>query len=85
MTPEIAKQLGLADERGVVVTSVQSGSLADQAGISQGDLVIAVENHPIHSVADFQAAFRDRDLSRGVRLQLKRESVKRFVFLRGSA
>lgn len=84
MTPEIAKQLGLADERGAVVTSVQSGSLADQAGISPGDLVIAVDNHPVHSATDFQAAFRDRDLSRGVRLQLKREGVKRFVFLRGS-
>src|SRR5262245_6826499 len=37
VTPEIASQLGLEDAAGVVVTAVQPGSAAEEAGIRRGD------------------------------------------------
>ncbi len=39
LTPELAQQLGYENAKGVVVTAVESGSLAARAGIRRGDLI----------------------------------------------
>jgi serine protease Do len=83
LTPETRQQLGLeADETGVVVTGVQRGSLAHNEGIRKGDLIVAIGNSSIDNLADFRAALKDADLDAGIRMQLKREGVRRFVFLK---
>jgi Do/DeqQ family serine protease len=41
---EAAKQLGITDNRGVVVTQVQPGSAADRAGVIKGDVIIALND-----------------------------------------
>jgi serine protease Do len=39
LTPEIARDLGLKQESGVVVTGVEPGSAAADAGIQTGDVI----------------------------------------------
>jgi serine protease Do len=53
VTPEIAKGLGLKKETGVVVTRVEPGSPADNAGIQAGDVVHEVNRKPVKNVEDF--------------------------------
>jgi serine protease Do len=53
LTPEIAKGLGLKKETGVVVTQVEPGSPAENAGIQTGDLIREVNRKPVKDVADF--------------------------------
>ncbi len=45
---------------GVIITEVQPGSPADDAELKPGQIVIAVEDQPIRSPADFTKAVRDR-------------------------
>jgi serine protease Do len=53
LTPEIAKGLGLKKDTGVVVTGVEPGSAAANAGIQTGDVIREVNRKPIKDVNDF--------------------------------
>jgi serine protease Do len=53
LTPEIARDLGLKQESGVVVTSVEPGSAAADAGIQTGDVIREVNRKPVKDVEDF--------------------------------
>ena len=53
LTPEIAKDLGLKKETGVVVTRVEPGSPAADAGIQTGDVIREVNRKPVKDVEDF--------------------------------
>jgi Do/DeqQ family serine protease len=57
LTPELASRLGFeANEQGLVVTRVESGSSAAEAGIAQGDLIQEVNRQSVRTAADFSAA-----------------------------
>jgi Do/DeqQ family serine protease len=43
MTPDLAKSLGLDAVRGALVSAVQPGSAADDAGIERGDVIVAID------------------------------------------
>jgi len=53
LTSEIAKGLGLKKETGVVVTRVEPGSPAENAGIQTGDVIREVNRKPVKDVEDF--------------------------------
>ena len=53
LTPEIAQGLGLKKSGGVVVTQVESGSPADEAGIQTGDVIREVNRKPVKDADDF--------------------------------
>ncbi len=53
LTPEIARDLGLKRETGVVVTSVEPGSSAADAGIRTGDVIQEVNRKSVKDVEDF--------------------------------
>jgi serine protease Do len=83
LTSELRQQLALkAQDTGVVVTRVAPGSLASAAGIQQGDLIVAIGESKIENLKRFRSALDAIDLDEGVRMQLKREGVRRFVFLK---
>ena len=82
LTPDLASRLGLdADEQGVVVTGVEPASLADRAGIQVKDVIIDVGGEHVTDLGSFHDAMAQQDLSRGVRIQVKTEGLKRFIFL----
>jgi serine protease Do len=59
LTPQTSRQLGLpASISGVVVTDVQDGSRADDAGLRPGDLIQQVNRQAINTAADFERAMK---------------------------
>jgi serine protease Do len=56
LTPEIARNLGMSETKGVVVTNVEDGSPADEAGVQRGDVVLEVNQKKIQTVQDYRAA-----------------------------
>ncbi len=54
LTPEIARQLRLDFEEGVIVTRVEQGSLAHQAGMKPRDVILEVNRTKISSVKEFK-------------------------------
>lgn len=63
--PAVAKKMrravGLEEEPGVLVVRVRSGSAAEVAGLSRGDLITAAADAPVHSVGDLERAVRAAD------------------------
>ena len=54
LKPETARQLGFSeDEKGLLVTHVQSDSKGETAGIEQGDLVKEINHKPVNSLKDY--------------------------------
>lgn len=83
LTPGLRNQFKIpTDEKGLIVSDVEQGSAAAKAGIRSGDLLLAIGNQTVESVKDYEKASRGLDISKGVRLQIKRDGFRRFVFLR---
>src|SRR3989339_1812218 len=57
ITPEIAQRFEIADTKGVVVTGVEDGSPAEDAGFNQGDIIRAIvrqnKRDPVTNAAEF--------------------------------
>ena len=79
LTPELAKQLGVQSDKGVVVTEVKPDSPAAQAGLAPGDVIREVNRMPVQGLQDVE-----RGLARGqdpaqVLLRVEREGSQRYV------
>jgi len=58
ITPQLGDFFGVKNGNGVLVRSVNKGSHADKAGFRAGDVVVKVNNKPVHDTSDFTQALR---------------------------
>src|SRR5262249_36278127 len=59
MTPEIARELGVArNTHGVVVESVNPNGRAADADLRAGDIIVEVNRQPVNGVDELRAAVR---------------------------
>ena len=59
LTPDIAESLGLSgDIKGVVVSGVEPGSAADEAGMHRGDVILEVNREPVKDLASYRKALK---------------------------
>ncbi len=56
VTPEIAKEFGLADSSGALVAGVAQGSSAERAGVKTGDIITSINGTPMHSAGELRNA-----------------------------
>jgi serine protease Do len=63
VTPEIAAELGMKKAEGVVVTNVEPGGMAAEAGIQRGDVILEVDRNPVNSLKEFSEALKKADKS----------------------
>lgn len=72
LTPELASQLGVRAERGVVVRGVVRGSPAEAAGLEPGDVVVAWDDEPISDPTEFTLRAAQAEIGTKVRLRVLR-------------
>jgi serine protease Do len=72
LTPALAQQFSLRDNKGVVVVRVESGSPAADAGIRAGDLILEVNGEVASSLKEYREAVA----------KMKKGSVARFLVKR---
>ena len=61
---------------GSIISNVQSGSPAQEAGIVTGDIVLAVDGEPVNGQAGLVAAIRDRSPGDSVSIELVRNGER---------
>ncbi len=54
LTPELASSFGVSDTKGVLVANVLKGGPAGQAGIRQGDLILAYQGKSLNNPDEFR-------------------------------
>lgn len=81
ITKDMARQLGLSNIGGVIVTSVEDGSPADNVGIQQNDIILQVNKIKIASLKQYTAEMAKAAEKKSVVLLVKRGSSNFFVGL----
>jgi serine protease Do len=83
---DIAKQLGVKASEGVVITSVASGSPADEAGLEPGMVIAEVNRTKVNSPNDFAKSLEEGQAKSGdgVLLLVRSDRGSRFVVLKSN-
>jgi len=82
LTPQIAESLGLEKAEGVVVSAVEPGSAADEAGIRRGDVILEVDRKPIRSIDEYKKSLAGTRKGKGVLLLVRRGESTLFLALK---
>ena len=76
LSQDLAQSLGLAGTSGAVVGSTITGSPAAQAGLQQGDVIIAYDRTPIEDYRHVQRLVAETRVGKSVTLQIVRKKQK---------
>ena len=79
VTPDIAKQFGLADSAGALVSGVVQGSAAERAGIKTGDIITSINGSPLRSAAELRNTVGMLRVGDRVEIGLLRDGKPRLV------
>ncbi len=82
VTPEIAESLGLERAEGLVVTDVEPGSAADEAGLREGDVITQVNRRPVKTLADYNREMALSQKDKSVLLLVRRGEGSLFLALK---
>jgi serine protease Do len=82
LTPQMAESLGLERVEGVVVTAVEPGSAAEEAGIRRGDIIVEVDRKAVRSIDDYKKAVAGVRKGRGVLFLVRRGDSTLFLALK---
>jgi serine protease Do len=82
LTNELAAQLGYKGEKGVVITSVEPGSPADDAGLKTGMLIEQVNQQPVTNVDEFQAEIQKETKTGSVLLLIRYKNYTEYVIIK---
>jgi serine protease Do len=86
LTPEIAESLGLDEQtKGVVVASVEPGSVAEDAGLRRGDVVLEVNQQSVDTIAAFRNAVKQAQGKKSILFLVRRGQNTVFLALKPSA
>ena len=82
LTSDIARELGLhAGISGVVITGVEQGSAAEEAGLQEGDVIMEINRHPVHNIADFKRMSSKLSKKDSTLLFINRHNQKLFIVI----
>ena len=82
LTSQLRRQLHVPkDVHGVVVTSVDSGSAAEDVGLSEGDIVVAIDQQPVNTPQEAAEKLKEVSTSskKSALLLLNRHGVTQYV------
>jgi serine protease Do/serine protease DegQ len=54
VTPDVAKEFGLAEASGALVAGVAQGSAAEKAGVKTGDIIVSINGAPMKSAGELR-------------------------------
>jgi len=73
LTPQLGEFFGVKDGKGVLVRGVDKGSRAEQAGLRAGDVIVKINDQPVHDTTDFSYALRRSHDSKAISVGVIRD------------
>lgn len=74
MTPSIARRYGYRTTQGLLITEVRSGSESERKGLSQGDIIVEVNQRAVTTVKEFENILQKTASGKSIMLLVRRES-----------
>lgn len=81
ITPQLAEKYNIPSGAGVVVNNVQPGSIAAQAGVQPGTVILQVNRKKVKNAAEFKRAVKDSYAQKKVLLLVRSDNYQRFIIL----
>ena len=81
ITSSIARQLGISDRRGVVITGIENSGVAQRAGLGVGDIIRQMGDQPTPNMEEFEKMISQLRSSDRVILLIERQGALYFVSL----
>lgn len=82
LTPELTKRYGHPEAKGVIISDVEPGSIADLAGLRPGALIVEANRKKVSSVKEFQEALNEAREPNTLLLLTRQDQLTQFVFLK---
>ncbi len=82
LTPDLAKNFGLSEGKGVVVVQVEDGSSAAEAGLRAGDVILEIDQSPVKDAKDFGRKIESFKAGDTVLVLVKRRGATVFLTLK---
>ena len=79
LTPKLAESLGMEETQGLIITDINAGSAAAEAGIQRGDIILEINREKVESVAQYKKALQAAQEKKTILLLIKRDQHTRFV------
>ena len=79
LTPKLAESLGIDETQGLIITDINAGSAAAEAGIQRGDIILEINREKVESIAQYKQALQAAQEKKSILLLIKREQNTRFV------
>ncbi len=79
ISSERARELKLKEERGVEITSVQTDTAAEKAGLLKGDVVLEYQGQRVEGIEQFQRLVRETPVGRQVKLLVSRGGANQTI------
>jgi len=74
LTPQSASRYRVSGVKyGVVVVGIEDGSLADEMGLQEGDVILEINRKKIESLKDYEKAVKDASLEKGILFHIHRK------------
>jgi serine protease Do len=81
VTKDLVKQFNLKIDEGVVVTNVESGSVAARDGLRKGDVILEIERTPVTNIDGFKTVIGKLNASEHILLLILREERSFYTIL----
>lgn len=82
MTEELASEVNLEYVPGIAVIRVMPGSPAENAGITQGDIIVSIDGISVDTVDGFLKIVRSRNAGDSIMLEVKRKNISEMIKLK---
>lgn len=79
LTPQLSERFGIDAEAGVLVVSITDDSPAGEAGIEEGDVIVALDGQQVLIVEDLLARLREREPGDEVAIAVLRDGKRREI------
>ncbi|HSE84399.1 MAG TPA: PDZ domain-containing protein, partial [Thermodesulfobacteriota bacterium] len=79
VTPQLSNRFGIEDGNGVVITGVVQGSLAQESGFREGDVILEVNKKFIRNLDDYRDAVKTLERGKPALFLVKRGSNTVFL------
>jgi serine protease Do len=84
ITPNLAEKFGVKSGRGVLITEVKTGSVADMANIKVGSVILQVNRVNIKNTNDFNSEVKQSSKDKSVLLLIKTDNRQHYIVLNWS-
>jgi serine protease Do len=84
LTPELAKNLNVAEKSGIVVVQVEDDSAAAVAGMKPGDVIMEIDQSPVKNLEDFNRKIERYKKGDTILFLVKRRGATVFLTLKVS-